>query len=188
MKTVYLTIGSLLFGGLLFAQQPDTTRMNFGKMQVIVVETPDGEDTPGDTIDAAPDEDELEEIEAHWAGLEFGPTILLNSSMKSSFPNDPQWENDPGRSFSWNLNFLEHKFKIYQNYVGLTTGLGFNWTQIGLKQYVLNVNNDSIWAISDTVNTYNRNTLRAIYLTAPLMLEFCSSNEDDGKLYLAAVV
>lgn len=188
MKTVYLTISSLLFGGMLLAQQPDTTRLNFGKTQIIVVETPDGEDIPGDTIDAAPDEEELMEIEAHWAGLEFGPTILLNSSMKSSFPDDPQWENDPGRSFSWNLNFLEHKFKIYQNYVGLTTGLGFNWTQIGLKQYILKSDNDSIWAVTDTVNNYNRNTLRAIYLTAPLMLEFCSSNEDDGKFYLAAGV
>lgn len=190
MKTFYLSLSSLLFAGILFAQEPDTTRMNFGKMQVIVVEAPDGEDEPdsGDTIDASPDEEELEEIEAHWAGLEFGPTILLNSSMKSSFPDYPQWENDPGRSFSWNLNFLEHKFRIYQNYVGITTGLGFNWTQIGLKQYVLNTDNDTLVALTDTINDYNRNTLRAIYLTAPLMLEICSSNEDDGKFYLAAGV
>lgn len=190
MKTMYLTLCGLLLGGTVLAQQPDTTRLNFGKTQIIVVENPDGEDDPetGDTIDAAPDPEELMEIEAHWAGLEFGPTILLNNSMKSSFPNDPQWENDPGRSFSWNLNFIEHKFKIYQNYVGLTTGLGFNWTQIGLKQYNLNVDNDSLWAVTDTVNVYKRNTLRAIYLTAPLMLEFCTSNEENGKFYLAAGV
>ena len=108
--------------------------------------------------------------------------------MKSSFPNDPQWENDPGKSFSWNLNFAEHKFRIYQNYIGLTTGLGINWTQIGLKQYDLNANNDSVWVTTDSLNAYDKNKLRAIYLTAPLMIEFCSQAEGDEGFYLATGV
>lgn len=191
MKTIYTTLLILLFIGTLQAQEPDTTRITVGGKEVIII-------SPGevdinvddeDTLDAAPDEEEQRHIEAHWAGLEFGPTMLLNDAMKSSFPNDPQWDNDPGKSFSWNLNLLEHKFPIYKNYIGITTGLGFNWTQIGLKQYVLNTNADSLWATTDTVNAYDKNKLRAIYLTAPLMVEFCSKADgnDDG-FYLAAGV
>lgn len=177
------------FGRLLAQETPDTTRINMGSKQVLIINVPEDIDEPAnDTIDAAPDEEERSAIEAHWAGLEFGPTMLLNSSMKSSFPNDPQWENDPGKSFSWNLNLLEHKFPIYKNYVGITTGLGFNWTQIGLKQNLLYANSDSIFVFNDTINTYAKNKLRAIYLTVPLMLEFCTKESGNEGFYLAAGV
>lgn len=192
MKKVITSIfGFLVLGSGIAQETPDTTTFKVGGKEVIIispkgvaVEAPHDEDT----IDAAPSEEELKAIEAHWAGLEFGPTLLLNNDMKSSFPNDPQWENDPGKSFSWNLNIIEHKFPIYKNYVGITTGLGFNWTQIGLRQYRLNSTADSLWAYMDTVNNFKKNKLRAIYLTAPLMVEFCSDPEADGGFYLAAGV
>lgn len=188
MKTIYTSIIALILLGTTYAQeQPDTTRFNVGGKELIIISRGEVE-IIGDTIDASPDEEEQKDIEAHWAGLEFGPTLLLNSAMKSSFPNDPQWENDPGKSFSWNLNFVEHKFRIYQNYIGLTTGLGINWTQIGLKQYDLNANNDSVWVTTDSLNNYDKNKLRAIYLTAPLMIEFCSQSEGDEGFYLATGV
>lgn len=187
MKTIYISVLSLLFIGTVNAQEPDTTRITVGGKEVIII-SPGDTKVSTDTIDAAPSKDDEKEIEAHWAGLEFGPTMLLNSSMKSSFPNDKQWQNDPGKSFSWNLNLLEHKFSIYKNYIGVTTGLGFNWTQVGLKQYVLNTNADSLWATTDTTNTYSKNKLRAIYLTAPLMFEFCSHGNDDEGFYLAVGV
>ncbi len=183
MKTIITSVLSILVSGMSIAQeQPDTTRINLGDKKILIVAN-------NDTIDAEPDEEELKEIEAHWSGIEFGPTLLLNNKNGTSFPNDKQWENDPGKSFSWNLNILEHKFKIYKNHIGITTGLGFNWTQIGLKQSVLVSSPDSLYTFKDTVNTYSKNKLRAIYLTAPLMLEFCTnSNGDDDGFYLAAGV
>src|SRR4051812_45116730 len=170
---------------------PDTTRINMGGKEILVISKGDVE-VIGDTIDENGkviiiDEPHKPEITAHWAGLDFGPTILLNDAMKSSFPSDPQWENDPGKSFSWNFNVLEHKFPIYRNYIGITTGLGFSLTGVGLKQNVLSVNNDSLWATVDTVSNFNKNKLRAFYLTAPLMIEICSNGDGDDKgFYLAA--
>ncbi len=194
MKTMITTLAFALVGGMLFGQEePDTTKMTIGGKEILII-SPKGADVsvtevePADTINAEPDEKELADIEAHWAGLEFGPTILMNADMKSSFPNHPYWENDPGKSFSWNLNIAEHKFKLYKNYVGVTTGLGFNWTQVGLRQYNLVAQNDTLTASIDTVNTYATNKLRAIYLTAPLMMEFCSKGSGDGGFYLAAGV
>lgn len=189
MKKITILSLSLFLTGLTFGQEtPDTTRIKLKGATVLIIEDVEIEEEESDTIDAAPDEEERNTIEAHFAGIEFGPTVLLNSNFGNQFPNDPQWENDPGRSFSWNFNVAEHKFSLYKNYIGITTGLGFNITQIGLKQYILNVNADSISATIDTVETYQRNKLRGYYLQVPLMLEFCTSNESDEGFYLAAGV
>lgn len=185
MKTgLFVTFIFFLFGYAKAQEEPDTTRIQLKEKLILIINN----DKNNDTIDAEPDKQTLKRVEAHWAGIEFGPTMLLNGAMKSSFPNDKHWENDPGKSFSWNLNFAEYKFKIYKNYIGITTGLGFNWTQIGLKNNLLYANSDSLWVVGDTVNDYKKNKLRAIYLTAPLMLEICSNGESDKGFYLAAGV
>ena len=171
---------------------PDTTRINMGGKEILVISKGDVEivgDTTVNSEDSDDNERDKPDVEAHWAGFDFGPTILLNDAMKSSFPSDPQWENDPGKSFSWNINVLEHKFPIYKNYVGITTGLGFNLTGVGLRQNVLTMTADSLYATMDTVSNFNKNKLRAFYLTAPLMVEICSNGDDDDKgFYLAAGV
>lgn len=191
MKRFILGIGALVLGTALFAQEePDTTRMTIGGKQIIVI-SPKGADVEvipdGDTIDASPTDEEWNEIKAHWGGLEFGPTILLNDDFKASFPNNPYWENDPASSFAWNLNFAEHKFPIYKNHVGVTVGLGINWTQIGLRQYRLTNTSDTLFGTYDSLVDYDKNKLTGIYLTAPLMFEFCTNSDgDDNGFYLAA--
>ncbi len=188
MKTLIVAISTIVLTGISFAQEdPDTTRMTIGGKEIIIV-SPKGSDISviEDTIDASPNEEEWNEIKAHWGGLEFGPTILLNDNMKSSFIDQPYWENDPARSFAWNLNFAEHKFKIYKNNVGITTGLGINWTQIGLRQYRLQETDSAVFGVYDSVVTYKTNKLTGIYLTAPLMLELCSNEDaDDRGFYLS---
>lgn len=161
--------------------ESDTTRINIGKRQVIIVLDEDGVSL--DTVKKKPS------VEAHWAGIEFGPTVLMNSAGATSFPDNKQWENDPAKSFSWNFNVLEHKFRIYRNNIGITTGIGFNITGVGLKQNVLSYQNDSLTVFVDTVNNFSKNKLRATYLTVPLMFEFCSNADgDDNGFYLAAGV
>jgi hypothetical protein len=168
--------------------EPDTTHINIGEKQIIIISPGevkvrvDGDETDGEKEDKP-------SVEAHWAGIEFGPTMLMNGSFSSDFPNNKQWENDPGRSFSWNFNVFEHKFPIYRNNVGITTGLGFNVTGVGLKQEVLVLSDDSLYTFTDTINTYDKNKLRAFYLTVPLMIDLCTNGDsDDDGFYLAAGV
>lgn len=188
MKRLILATAALLLTTASFAQEePDTTRMNIGGKQIIII-SPNGSDVEviTDTINAEPSKEDWDEIKAHWGGLEFGPTILMNESFQSSFPDHPYWENDPASSFAWNLNFAEHKFKLYRNYVGVTVGLGVNWTQIGLRQYRLTSTADSLYGTYDSIVTYDKNKLTGIYLTAPLMLELCSKADgDDRGFYLS---
>src|SRR6218665_73774 len=193
MKRLILGIGALLLGTASFAQEePDTTRMTIGGKEIIII-TPKGSDVAvvegTDTIDASPTDEEWDEIKAHWAGLEFGPTILMNNNFQPNLPDHPYWENDPASSFAWNLNFAEHKFKLYRNYVGVTVGLGVNWTQIGMRQYRLTHTADTLFGTYDSIVSYDKNKLTGIYLTAPLMFEFCSNGDgDDNGFYLAAGV
>ncbi len=191
-KIITSALGILLAWGATAQEEPDTTRFKLGESEIVIISKGDVS-VKGDTLTVedgeGEEEDDKPDTDGHWAGIEFGPTLLLNSSMKSSFPDDPQWENDPGKSFSWNINILEHKFPIYRNYIGLTTGLGFNFTGVGLKQQALNVDSDSLWVTQDTVNSFTKNKLRASYLTVPLLLEFCTNGDgDDNGFYLAAGV
>lgn len=192
MKTLILSIATVLLTGFTYAQEPaqgedpDTLVMNFGTKKVLVI-SPKEEAVVVDTVDASPSKEEWDDIKAHWGGLEFGPTILMNESMNTDFKNNPYWENDPAHSFAWNLNFAEHKFKIYRNNVGITVGLGVNWTQIGLRQYRLQQTADTIYGVYDSITTYSKNKLTGIYLTAPLMLELCSNGDGDDKGFYLSV-
>ena len=199
-----LLITGLAIMGLMSAQAqekekenvPDTTRINMGETQVLIIKTPkgtvvvDGNTMPKDTIDVENgDEEKSDKHDGHWAGVDFGVNVLTNGQFKSSFPNSPQWENDPAKSFYWNLNMVDHRFNIYKEYIGITTGLGFNFNQVGLKNnYNLNQNADSIWATKDTVSNYVKNRLRATYLQVPLLLEFNTNPDDDKSFYFAAGV
>ena len=128
-------------------------------------------------------EDSLLEIEeekhnGHFSGVDFGLTTLLNNSLKASFPNDQQWNNDVLKSFNFNFNFYDRKLIITPDRLGVTIGLGLNLTKIAFsKDWTLqdsyskkdsliygNVNIDTI--------SFTRNKLNLAYLQIPVLLEF----------------
>ncbi|TNE76424.1 MAG: PorT family protein [Bacteroidetes bacterium] len=208
MKALYLTLLALTLGVTpIFAQEevkeevneevnteatpPDTTRIKIGKKEIIII----GEDVEvqeedfEDEFDPADEKPEKEKSEAHWAGLDFGFNVLMNNNMGTDFPNYPYWENDAARSQVWNLNLLEHKFRIAREYFGLTTGLGFSFNSYAFRDnYTLYANADTVAATIDSLYNYSKNKLKATYLTVPLLLEFNTSANASKSFYLAAGV
>jgi hypothetical protein len=180
------------------APKGDTTRMKIGNIEIVnikdstftvhrVKSSKCDREEESDTIDASPSEEEAEKNEAHWAGFDLGVNMLMNNQFQSSFPSHPYWVNDPAKSFNFSWNIMEHKFSLYKHYVGITTGLGLNFTQYGFKNnYVLTDSKDSIYAVLDTINHYSKNKLRASYLQIPLLLEFNTNADADKSFYLAA--
>lgn len=202
-KIVFLTL--VAFSSVGFAQNeevkttpeaekkenlPDTTRFNIGNSEVIVISR--GGDASKikveqiDTIDAAPKK--TRKTEAHWSGLELGFNNNLSAAGNTSFPGYPYWENDPAKSIYFNLNLFEKKFRIIKEYVGLTTGLGFNFNSFAFKNnYELIDTVDMVYAkIGST--TYTKNKLKASYLQLPLMLEFNTNANNNKGFYAAAGV
>lgn len=208
MKKLIYSAAAILLLGQSFAQEApketsetDTSRTKVGKVEFVTIKDrlvsinfPSGIPTDttftiNDTIDASPSEEEAERNEAHWNGIDFGVNMLLNDQNTTSFKNNPYWENDPAKSFYINLNFFERKLNIYKNYVGITTGLGFNFMQIGIQNnYIIQSNKDSVYAIEDTVFSYSKNKLKACYLQIPLLLEFNTNKDSDKSVYIAAGV
>lgn len=216
MKALYALIALLFLGFVSYSQEEteeiptvsteaseeeeseiDTMKMKFGNMEVLIVSTPGEGDEEEDT-DMTDGESEPEEepepkksrkSEAHWAGIDFGFSLLMDENRENSFENYPYWKNDAAKSQVWNLNFLEHKFNFGQPYVGLTTGLGLSFTSVAFNNnFLIQANQDSVYAVMDTVNTYSKNKLKASYLTVPLLLEFNTSADEDKSFYLAAGV
>ena len=200
MKTRIFIALSFLITMPGFAQEeekehvPDTTRMTVGRTEILVVnheeDFNDGDlkIIDGDTIR------KKKRSEAHWAGIDFGFSMLMNSNFENKFPQNPYWQNDAAKSQTWNINLLEHKFNFGTPYVGLTTGLGFSFTSVAFKNnYILTKGYDAggadtLFAVIDTVNQYSKNKLKASYLTVPLLLEFNTNKDADKSFYLAAGV
>ena len=173
-------------------QETDTTRVNLGSTELVIIRH---DDEAQDTLNVDDSDPNLEkkkskkEREAHWAGVDFGFTMLMNESFNNDFPNHPYWKNDAAKSTVWNLNILEHKFNIAKEYFGVTTGLGFSFTSVAFSDnYVLSHNADTLMASIDTVTNYSKNKLKAAYLTVPLLLEFNTNADSDKSFYLAAGV
>jgi hypothetical protein len=170
---------------------PDTVRFKLGRSEVTVVTPPEGMKIPKteeiDTIDAAPPK-KHRRTEAHWGGLELGFNVNLNAVGSDKFDGYKYWENDPSKSIYVNFNFMEKKFNIIKEYVGLTTGLGINFNSIGFKNnYVLVDSTDVIYANVSPIN-YMKNKLKASYFQVPLMLEFNTHADNSKGLYIAAGV
>lgn len=172
-------LSSIVFSQEDKSEESDTTRINFRKKEVIIV---DRDDTV--TIFNG-----KKRSQAHWAGVDFGFTTLMNSSFDNSFSDYPYWKNDPAKSAVWNLNVLDYKFNIAKHYFGLTTGLGFSFASIGFRDnYIVNHTSDTLNAFIDTVNNYTKNKLSASYLTVPLLFEFNTNAKFEKSFYFAAGV
>ena len=84
--------------------------------------------------------DDPEEIkyDPHWAGFDLGFVSMFrlneqtNSRFDTDFGTNGYWQIDPVKSLAINVNFLEYKFPIFKQYLGLTTGLGYGLTNLGL--------------------------------------------------------
>jgi hypothetical protein len=203
MKKGLLSVGLILLSATLSLAQSetkgaDTSKLIIGK-KIVKIYTKNGEvthitfDSKDSTETKTKKEEECVECKeknkyrGHWQGMDFGTSILLNASGQTTFSKQNFLENDPAKSFYMNLNLFERKLPIVKEYVGLTTGLGFNWTSVGIKNnQTLHYNADSVWVTADKTLGYNYdiNKLRASYLTVPLFLEFNSKSNPEKSAYL----
>jgi protein TonB len=141
------------------------------------------------------DDSEETKYEPHWVAFDLGFVSMfrLNEQTNSRFDTDfganDYWQIDPVKSLAINFNFLEYKLPIFKQYLGLTTGLGYGLTSLALRNnYRIQHSNDTIFCVSDTIQSYRTNTLAMHRFTLPLLLEFTTKPEAKKSFYLAAGV
>ena len=170
------------------AQPPDTVSMRIGKSKIIIVSPEDDVEIIIDTVDASPKK-KARDAEPKWSGLEFGFNVNTNAGGTSSFSNHPYWENDPSSSRYFNLNFFERRFSIVKEYVGITTGLGFNFSGFSIpNNYELKDSANMIFGVQGE-SQYSKNKLKVTYLTLPLLLQFnTNANNEKGFYWTTGVI
>lgn len=138
------------------------------------------------------DDDEEKErklYDGHWLGFELGTLINMNDFFKTDFTSTPYWKNNIARSSTFNFNFFEFKVPIFKQYIGITTGMGWNVSTVAFKNnYDLMHTDSSVYAVSNASQSYRTNTLYVQYLKLPLLLDFSTKMEQKKSFYFAAGV
>ena len=198
MKNILFLLIGMTSSFFTFSQEgelEDTTRFKVGTMEFIIINH--GEDTllvdsedgeMGEDTDDKKKKFSTDDDLSYWSGFEFGPSILLNKSGSNSI-SKPYLNLDPAQSFSYNFNIAEKRIPFGTDHIGLVTGIGFTHSRYGLKNNnIIQANSDSTWASVDTTISYNKNQLRATYVTVPLLLNINTSRDEDKNFHIAAGV
>jgi hypothetical protein len=189
---------------LIMEEPADTMRVKMGNKRIVVIEKEisGGKDSRkiiidedisehgnsklfnygfNDDMEEDSEEDEGDEL-ASWAGFGIGLNSFMNSSDRFVAEADaPFLVLDYAKSLNFQFNVWEKRIPIYKEYVGVTTGLGFQWNRYGLEKNVdVLANADSIYALNNSTVNYSKNVLRSTYVQIPLLIEF-NSNKDKSK-------
>lgn len=201
MKKIILTSSLILsLGFMSFGQSKDeldTAKLNLGK-KIVKIYTKNNEvtqitfDSKDTTATKKKIDEECEECKeknkyrSKLRGLDFGFTSLLNKNGTTTFTTNNYLQNDPGKSFFLTTNFFNRRLPIYKHYVGITSGLSFNWSSISIKNnQTLTYLNDSLYVVPSTFkDPFDKNKLRSLYLQVPLLLELRNKEEIAKSSYL----
>lgn len=125
-----------------------------------------------------------------WNGIDLGVNGIL--SDKHDFNLDPEVEGlepDYGKSRYISFNFAQIKGSIVGDYLGLTTGLTFqfySWKYDGENEFI--INGDSLLIEENTSKNITKNKLRTTYIGIPLMLEYNTSENAKRAFHISAGV
>ena len=185
-------------GTLTIEENQDTTKIRLGKKGVTIIEDENGtkidwsdlEDEEEAEIEEDAEQSENEEaakeedgkpgkFKPNWAGLEVGINNYVNKDFSMELaPEHDFMDLNTGRSWNFNLNFLEYGISLGTDKVGLVTGLGFEWSNYHFDDGNVIEEVDGIIQRYDipeqngAIPSIQRAKLQTTYLTAPLLMEF----------------
>jgi hypothetical protein len=124
---------------------------------------------------------------AIWSGFGINANGFLNANKQLASATDLGFlELDPAKSIGFQLNIAEKRFPIFKDYLGVVTGLGFNWNRYSIKgDYDFSVLNDTLTANATGLN-YSKNILTSTYLQAPLLLQISTSKNPSSAWNISA--
>lgn len=158
----------------------DTTRFKFKNKNIIIV---DGNNAKNDSIKKQKNASRW----YHWAGVELGFNGMLNSKNGTDLgANYSFMANNYGRSYHMGLNFFEKGFSLYKHKINVVTGAGLEFANYSFKNNVTLLPDTNQLATISTGIKYDKNKLRANYITVPLLLDFNTSKKEKHNWHLTA--
>ena len=121
-----------------------------------------------------------------WAGIDYG--------MMTTNRTD-EWKNKVAQSSSFSLNLYEHKFPIFKQYLGLTTGFGFNFKSYFFDdQYTIVASDSTVGLVTGNPTLFDpsaevkSSNLNLGFFQVPLLLDFATKKRQDKSFYMAVGV
>jgi len=135
---------------------------------------------------------EVKQELTHFVGIDLGYCQLMDSNGGITRDSATGWLSiNNNQSLTWRFNILEHKFRIYHDYVGIYTGFALAYNSYGFSNNIdVSVDKKEIGIYATEVNpelrNYTVNKLRTTTLQVPLMLELNTRRNNQKNFHLAA--
>lgn len=166
----------------------DTTTIEFGSYNIVIQD---------DAIEL--NRNKKRNRESSWreltyfAGLDIGVNGYIMPDGSFTLPKGDEYDFlalNWGNSRTFSINPLEFKIKIYENFIGITTGLGIEWNSYRLRDldWKMAFNADSTYGVYDPNKGTNKSKFRLTYINAPFLLEFNTSRYRKNNFHFAAGV
>lgn len=162
----------------------DSTKFSWNGKKVIIIAGDKDKDDDKKKSDG-PDFD-------HWAGFAVGVNGFLTPNAQVKM--DPQYnylDLNYSRSINFQLNFFQHNFNLYKNYVNLVTGFGIEWRRYMFDNKTsLNADSSFTHGVIDNTSTYNyrKNLFKSTMLQVPLLLDFNTSSNPRKSFHISTGV
>lgn len=199
MKKITYLIALLFLTNVMLGQEEtkaDSTKINLGAMELILVENQDYEsDDDDDQNDMDDDCDDSGDL-TYWSGVDMGINFFVGNSGQTNFEGTDEWlDLDYAHSFHWGINLMEKRIKLVKDYVGIVTGFGFSYDSYGLQSNVMmnrevfnvteNALVDSTYGVIVDELEYSKNKMRVSSLNIPLLLQLNTSSDKDRNFHVA---
>ncbi len=169
----------------------DSTHINFGDVDIDIYEKDDGFDfSLRERKDSLDDDDDFDfdwpkpekKFKGHWSGLELG----LNNFVDNSFSivrqtGEEYMELNTGKSWNFNLNFIQYSLPVFGDRFGLVTGMGLEWSNYHFDGGTTIAKDNDVIASQTIDYPILKNKLVTTYLTAPLLVELQLFNGKRSK-------
>jgi len=161
----------------------DTTEITLNRSKILIIKREknqdNGDDTDTDTDAKTPKK--IRNTSAMWNGFQVGTSTIL---ADNTLPTFLELDGTKNRSFAFNP--FSRRWDLGTPYVGISTGLGFEFNRYALNRNVrLQYDSDHVWATPDSINDFTKNQFKTIHLTAPIFFELNTRKKADEGFRLA---
>jgi len=137
--------------------------------------------------------DHKKKFNAHWAGLEVGLNNYLTPDNSLVLPPGEEFMDlNTGKSWNWNLNIADFGIGLGTNYVGIVSGLGFEFINYNFDGQNSIMKEGGTGNIVEYIPPYagfiTKSKMNITYLTAPLLLEFQIPVGRSNRIHMSAGV
>jgi hypothetical protein len=158
----------------------DTVRVVLGSRGISIVEGENGTEVKVIDMDDYPQKSyrhKKKRFRPHYAGIEFGLNNYLSSDFSLTLPSEDRYMDlNTGKSWNFNINVVDIGFGLGTDYVGIVSGLGFEFINYNFNGQNSIMKDPITDEIVEYVPNYAENIYKSkmnmTYLTAPLLLEF----------------